>query len=138
LELSRDQGIKVLFIEQGFLVGFAGILAIDTNTLAGEVLGQGSSRTGEGEFDGLLRSIAPGRGLFQTRRVDPGDGGCRHAEVQVIDDLTNETPQITPLTASPSMSSKSALSALRKVSIRSGAQWARLAMMRVSTFPFSR
>jgi hypothetical protein len=40
LELSRDQGIKVLFIEQGFLVGFAGILAIDTNTLAGEVLGR--------------------------------------------------------------------------------------------------
>ena len=65
-------------------MGFAGIVAIDTKTLTREVVGEGSSHVGEGEFGGILRTIAPDRGLVQMRRVDPSNGGGYHAEVQVI------------------------------------------------------
>jgi hypothetical protein len=56
-------------------------LAIDPKGVAREVLGEGSSSIGKGEFSGVLRSIASDRGLFQMRRADPGDGGpTAHAE----------------------------------------------------------
>ena len=65
-------------------MGFVGIVAIDTETLSCEVPGEGSSHVGESEFGGVFRRVSPGRGLVQMRGVDPGDGRCRHAEMQMI------------------------------------------------------
>jgi hypothetical protein len=66
-------------------MGFAGILAIDTKTLACEVVGERSAHVCEGVFGGVLRSVSAHGCLFQMRSIDPGDGGCRHAEMQMID-----------------------------------------------------
>ena len=65
--------------------GFVGILAIDTETLACEVLGKRSAHVREGVFGGVVRSVSAHGCLFQVRSVDPGNGCCRHAEMQMID-----------------------------------------------------
>jgi hypothetical protein len=69
---------------KGFF-GFVRVLAIDTETVARELLVKGASHIGEGEFGCGLRGVASQRGLLLVRRIDPGDGSGRHAEVQVID-----------------------------------------------------
>ena len=70
--------------DQGISSGIIGDLAIDTETLAAEVLGECSPEVGECVFGPLGRSIATGRGFGQMRTVDPGHGRRRHAEIQMI------------------------------------------------------
>jgi hypothetical protein len=60
-------------------------LAIDTETLVCEVFGKRSSHVREGVFSGVLRSVSPDRSLFQILGVDPSNGRCRHAEMQMIE-----------------------------------------------------
>ena len=70
--------------EQPILRGFARIRAIDTETLAAEVLRQLPPQVREGVFGPLGRGIATRRCLRQVRAIDPGNRGRHHAEVQVI------------------------------------------------------
>ena len=67
-------------------MGLVGIVAIDTKTPSCELSGEGSSHVGEGEFGGVLRSVSPGGGVVQMRRVDPGEGRGDHAEMQMVGD----------------------------------------------------
>ncbi len=70
--------------DQWISSGVAGNLAIDTKTLAAEVLGEGASQIGEGVLGTLGRGVASRRGLVQMGTVDPGDGRRCHAEIQMI------------------------------------------------------
>ena len=63
---------------------FAMILAIDTETPAAEILSECAPEIGEGVFGPLGRGlVATGRCFGQMRAIDPGDGGCGHAEIRV-------------------------------------------------------
>ena len=66
-------------------MGFAGILALDTKTLACKVLGKRSAHVREGVFGGVFRSVSADWHLLQMGGVAPGDGRCRHTEMQMID-----------------------------------------------------
>jgi len=50
------------------------------------MIGEGSSDICKGEFGGVLGSVSPDWRLMQMLGVDPNDGGCCHAEVQMIGD----------------------------------------------------
>ena len=63
---------------------FVGPHAIDTETLTAEVLCEPAPEVGEGVFGALGGRIPARRCVLQMRAVDPGDGGRRHAEIQMI------------------------------------------------------
>jgi len=58
--------------------------AIDTKTLPAEVLCEPAPEVGEGVFGALGGRISARRRVLQMRAIDPGDGGRRHAEIQMV------------------------------------------------------
>jgi hypothetical protein len=81
LEDKRESGtIWYEILRQSPKVWFAGVLAIDTETLLCDVSRQGSSHVGEGIFGCVFRSVSPDGRLVQVRGIDPSDGRSGHAE----------------------------------------------------------
>ncbi|WP_200389695.1 hypothetical protein [Thiocapsa imhoffii] len=64
----------------------AGISAVDPETHVGEIMGERSAHIGDGIFGVTRGGITPRRGLRQADRVEPGDGGGDHAELEMVGD----------------------------------------------------
>lgn len=68
-----------------FRSGWRRLWRIDIKTLfIRTFLGQGSRRVPEGIFGGRRGRITSGRGVRELGSVEPGDGGGRQAELQMV------------------------------------------------------
>jgi hypothetical protein len=63
----------------------AGIAAIDPETDIGEIMFERSAQIGEG-IGGATGGITPRGSLLQAGRIQPGDGGGRHTEIEMVGD----------------------------------------------------
>jgi hypothetical protein len=70
--------------DQGISRCFVVVLAIDTETLGAEVLGEGAAQIAEGIFGALGGGIAPGWGFLQVCAIDPGEGSGGQTEIETI------------------------------------------------------
>jgi hypothetical protein len=62
----------------------AGTPAIGPETDIGEIMRERSAHIGEGIFGAAPGGIPSRGGLRQAGPVEPGDGGGRHAEIEVV------------------------------------------------------